>query len=136
MARGYGVNKRNLLELKQARDKLGRFTKRINVDVDGVLHEEVARIVAEARLEVPVDSGDLRDSIKGEVTGSPLHKTMQITASSVHRGYDYAGKQHDDLSLNHPNGGKAYFISDPFFRGVDRVSERLEEVIDDELYLG
>ena len=127
MASGRAVNNSELFKLKQLRDELGRFIKRVDQKPTEILVEEAARIKAEAKMEVPVESGDLRNSINVSVTGSASRKTLNATASSVHRDYDYAGKQHDDTSLNHPNGGKAHYISDPFERGVQRITKRLED---------
>lgn len=121
------VARETTFKIKQLRDELGRFAKRIE-DVSGnVLLEEAARIKEQAILEVPVESGDLRDSISVTVSGSKLRKTLTASASSVHRGYDYAGVQHDDETLNHPNGGKAKYIEDPFNAGVSRIIARLED---------
>lgn len=121
------VNRSTQLKIKQLRDELGRFAKRVEDIPEQVMLEEAARIKEQAILEVPVESGDLRDSISVTVSGSKLRKTLVASASSVHRGYDYAGVQHDDETLNHPHGGKAKYIEDPFNAGVERIITRLED---------
>ena len=127
MASGRAVHESELFKLKQARDELGRFVKRVDQRSYQVVLEEAARIRAEARMQVPVASGVLRDSIQVPVKHTPSRVHMSAIASAVDNGYDYAGKQHDDTSLNHPNGGKAHFLSDPFNEGVERIEQRLED---------
>lgn len=123
---GAPVRREQLFQIKQLRDELGRFAKRVE-DVPGeVLLEEAARIKEEAIMQVPVKTGTLQSSIDVSVTGFKLRKTLTATASAVSRGYDYAEIQHENLDFNHPNGGKAKYIEDPFNAGVQRIVSRLE----------
>lgn len=123
---GASVRREQLFRIKQLRDELGRFAKRVE-DVPGeVLLEEAARIKEEAIMQVPVKTGTLQSSIDVSVTGSKSRKTLTATASAVSRGYDYAEIQHENLDFSHPNGGKAKYIEDPFNAGVQRIVSRLE----------
>ena len=115
--------------LKQARDKLGRFARGIDEKPLRILLEEAPRIEAEAKLETPVESGDLRRSVAVSVNQSGRKASLTASASSIHRGYDYSNIQHENDNFNHPNGGKAHFIRDPFERGVSRIERRLREEI-------
>lgn len=123
---GASVKRDYLFQIKQLRDELGRFAKRVE-DVPGeVLLEEAARIKEEAIMQVPVKTGTLQSSIEVTVTGSKLKKTLRASASAVDKGYDYAEIQHENTDFNHPNGGKAKYIEDPFNAGVQRIVSRLE----------
>ena len=115
--------------LKQLRDKLDRFSKEVDEKPLRVLLEEAPRIEAEAKLETPIDSGDLRNSVKATVTRTKLRASLELSASSVHNGYDYSLIQHENTSFNHPNGGKAFYLRDPFNRGKERIASRLEQEV-------
>ena len=129
MPSGRAVSRQTEYQLKQERNRLGRFLKTVETRPYQILLEESARILAEMRLQVPVESGDLRDSLTCTVEGKALTPTLVATASSVHRGYDYAEVQHDTAWFNHPNGGKWRFVADPFESGVARIKRRFEEEI-------
>ena len=115
--------------LKQARNKLGRFAKGVDEKSLRIFLEEAPRIEAEAKLETPVESGDLRNSVAVSVSQSGRKANLTASASSIHRGYDYSNIQHENETFNHPNGGKAHFIRDPFNRGVERIKRRLREEV-------
>lgn len=115
--------------LKQARDKLGRFASGVDEKPLRILLEEAPRIEAEAKLETPVESGDLRRSVTVSAKRSGRQASLTASASSIHRGYDYSNIQHENENFNHPNGGKAHFIRDPFERGVARIERRLREEV-------
>ena len=115
--------------LKQAKDKLGRFAKGVDEQSFRIFLEEAPRIEAEAKLETPVESGDLRNSVTVSVSQIKRKVNLVASASSIHRGYDYSNIQHENETFNHPNGGKAHFIRDPFNRGVERIERRLREEV-------
>ena len=115
--------------LNQARDKLGRFVKGVDEKSFQICLEEAPRIEAEAKLETPVESGDLRNSVNVSVSHTKRKVRLVAFASSIHRGYDYSAIQHENETFNHPNGGKAHFIRDPFNRGVERIKHRLREEV-------
>ena len=125
------VNFATSIRLQQVRDKLGRFTKQVKEVPAQVLLEEAPRIEAEAKLETPVDTGALQASVTAQVTRTSKTKVaLSVQASAISsRGYDYANIQHENESFNHPNGGKAHYIKDPFERGVERISRRLSKEV-------
>lgn len=59
---------------------------------------------------VPVDTGQLRDS--GHVEHDAGGAAMVYDATSP-EGFPYGVVQHEDLTLNHPNGGQAKFLEQP-----------------------
>jgi hypothetical protein len=73
-------------------------------DMDGVL--------LASRGLVPVDLGDLRDSgdvDDPKISGGEVSVTLHYGNGDV----DYALVQHEDMSLNHPNGGEPKFLETP-----------------------
>lgn len=76
-------------------------------------------ILSEAIDETPIDTGTLRRS--GTVTDAPNESAVYVSFSTP-----YAIKQHEDLTLNHPRGGKAKYLEDPFKRNVDKVKKLVE----------
>ena len=74
-------------------------------------------ILTEAIDEAPFKSGTLRRS--GTVTEAPQDNAVYISFNTP-----YAVKQHEDLTLKHPRGGKAKYLEDPFKRNAKKV-ERL-----------
>lgn len=115
--------------LKRAKNNLSHFIKAVETDAYKVLLEESVRMEREAKLETPVDTGALRNSVKATVTGK-LNVTMELSASALAQdGYDYSNIQHENTTYKHPNGGKAFYLRDPFNRGSERIKRRLREEV-------
>jgi hypothetical protein len=68
--------------------------------------------------EAPVDTGDLRANCEAK------EEALKITV-----GYDlpYAMKQHEELGYNHPKGGKAKYLEDPFNENAERYVEHIRK---------
>lgn len=79
-------------------------------------------ILTEAIDEAPVLSGTMRRS--GAVTDVPSEDAVYVSFNTP-----YAVKQHEDLSLSHPGGGKAKYLEDPFNRNKDKVQRLVGEAI-------
>lgn len=125
------VSRSTYMDIKSARNALGRFAKLCDSIPFEVVKEEVARITEEAKIQVPYDSGDLYRSIQSSVEIQGKHRiSFSVSASSEHRGYDYSEVQHDDTSLHHTPPAKANFIRDPFWDGVSRIEERIADSLD------
>jgi hypothetical protein len=78
------------------------------------LHDGGRAILTEAIEETPILSGTLRRS--GTVTDALMESAVYVSFNTP-----YAIKQHEDLTLNHPDGGKAKYLEDPFNRNKDKV---------------
>lgn len=127
---GRSVNYQNEQILKRERDALGRFIKILDSKPYEILLEESARLKREAYQQTPKESGDLRNSVSVDVRQNPGSKSLVMldaSASSVHRGYDYAGIQHDNPSFQHAPGTNYKFIEKPFYEAVSRIERRMEE---------
>lgn len=85
----------------------------------GLLEEEIKKgalkglkitaqnILGESQKLVPVDTGTLQKSGSVKLNSETL--TAQISYNTP-----YALKQHEDATLNHPNGGEAKYLERPF----------------------
>lgn len=93
------------------------FDSIANAVQDGLI-ECGADLQSKSVQEAPVDTGDLRANCS--VTENPLDVTV---------GYDlpYAMKQHEELDYNHPKGGKAKYLEDPFNENADGYIDHIRE---------
>ena len=97
-------------------------------------------ILTEAIDETPIDTGTLRRSGTVTVGGLPDGAQVYEAAESgsdmkdafpgqegkekavyVSFNTPYARRQHEELGYNHPLGGKAKYLEDPFNRNKDKV---------------
>ena len=79
-------------------------------------------ILTEAKELCPVDSGTLRQS--GSVRANSKNKTVEISFNTP-----YALKQHEEMSYNHPNGGQAKYLEQPFNERVKEAQWYAEKEI-------
>jgi hypothetical protein len=92
---------------------LNQFPKEALVAAGGALYRRAEHVMSRSKTEfVPVRDGILRDS------GYVQPPTLDGGEVAVELGYGgaakaYALKQHEDLSLNHPNGGQAKYLERP-----------------------
>ena len=105
-------------------------------------------ILTEAIDEAPVDTGTLRRSGTVTVGGLPDEVQVYEAAESgtemkgafpgpvgkekaVYISFNtpYARRQHEELGYNHPRGGKAKYLEDPFNRNKDKVLKYAEKQV-------
>jgi hypothetical protein len=86
--------------------------------VQDALVECGADLQSKSVQEAPVDTGDLRANCEVK------EETLKIT---VGYGLPYAMKQHEELGYNHPKGGKAKYLEDPFNENADRYVEHIRK---------
>ena len=84
-------------------------------------------ILTEAKELCPVDSGTLRQS--GSVRANSKNKTVEISFNTP-----YALKQHEEMSYNHPNGGQAKYLEQPFNERVKNAQWYAEKEIGIAIY--
>lgn len=82
----------------------------------GALTTAAHRVQAVTVPRTPIETGDLRSSI----TVVPANE-RDLTAEVVTR-LPYAAKQHEDLTLRHPNGGQAKFLESALIDTADEVA--------------
>jgi len=83
------------------------------------LHSGAEAVLSEAINETPILTGTLRRS--GTVIDAPGEGAVYVSFSTP-----YAVKQHEDLTLNHPRGGKAKYLEDPLKRNINKVKRLVE----------
>lgn len=81
------------------------------------LNRAARALLAESQTRVPVDSRDLRNSGAAH-DATPQHLESAVTYNATSEdGYNYALRQHEDLSLNHPTdyqpGAQAKYLERP-----------------------
>lgn len=76
---------------------------------------------------VPVDTHALQRSIQVTVSHSSRYPGVIATAEAhnIHTGYDYAFIQEVNEEYNHPNGGQAHYLEEPFREAVDEFYQRM-----------
>ena len=105
-------------------------------------------ILTEAIDEAPIDTGTLRRSGTVTVGGLPDGAQVYEAAESGNDMKDafsgenrqekavyisfntpYARRQHEELGYNHPRGGKAKYLEDPFNRNKEKVLKYAEKQV-------
>ena len=132
---------------------IGNLNKKLNA-LGGASAKELQDIgldlMGKSARDAPVDTGDLRGShyaaLDGEVyaiaaneggtTGTLVQSKKGNKAHYVEVGSSvpYAVKQHEDLTLKHPRGGKAKFLEDNVKQDsalyAERIARRLRGEVD------
>lgn len=107
-------------------------------------------VASESQQRAPVDTGDLRGSVKVEINGetyaegekvnndSSENKKQKVkipnreiniigalpehaTKGSVSFNTKYAAQQHEQINYNHPNGGQAKYLESVLIENQDRI---------------
>lgn len=129
MAKGSSVT--GTKSVQDAKKQLQRFLKTLDTVPAQILEDESKQLYAEIISEVPYKTGKLERSVKVSVSKDKRRPGLNASASArSEQGYNYAGRQHEDTSLQHPIKGKAHFISDPFNRATQRIVQRMTDELD------
>lgn len=104
---------------------LDRLQSKMEQAAKQALAETAVKVAIDSQALVPVDTGELRDSL------------IVSELVEVDGGYDitisyqapYAGKVHEDLDDNHPRGGQAKFLETPFLQAGDTLTNLLTKEI-------
>lgn len=111
--------------VQRARKNLTKFLKTIDTVPLDVLNEEAPRIYADEIAHTPYQSGKLENSVYCRVSKDKRRPGIVTGASArSSNGYNYAGIQHENVTFKHPVKGTAYYIRDPFNRGVRRIKRK------------
>jgi hypothetical protein len=94
------------------------------------LRHEGNMIIVQAQALVPVDTGLLRSTLGVDtggletprVAGGPVQVTLR---GGAHGTAPYAARIEFDVTLNHPHGGQAHFLSQPLFAATGGLTGRL-----------
>ena len=105
-------------------DEFRQVIKDMPEETANEIEKELVKIClslqGKAQLLAPVDKGDLRGSAYSEVNGLD---------GIVGFATDYALKQHEEMGYNHPKGGQAKYLEQPYKENVDKYIEALRNAI-------
>lgn len=92
----------------------------------------------ESQRQVPVDTGQLRDSATQVLNWRRLRASVVYGDNTLRYGNAtpasvYVRRQHEDMTLNHPNGGNAKFLENPSKASADFAAEWIASAIEDAL---
>lgn len=77
-------------------------------------------IQEDAKAIVPVDKGNLRESIFARVSKSARYPGLIVSASAKSKhGFDYALIQEENENFSHEEPGQAHYLSQPFYQVLD-----------------
>ena len=108
--------------LRTVQMNFDRVTREIDQAIKEGLTDATLDLERRSKEEAPVDTGDLRGSGYSEVV-------------NVYQGYKglvgfntpYALIQHEDMTFNHPQGGKAKYLTDPLNRNATKYRRMIQE---------
>lgn len=116
-----GSSATNLQSVRNAKKNLTRFLKQQQTIPQEVLAREAPRIQAEAKLLTPLRSGRLEHNVHCRISRSLTRPGLNISATAISAGYNYAGIQHENMYFKHPIKGQAHYLVIPFNAGVERI---------------
>ena len=77
----------------------------------------------------PVDIGDLRNNCNADLSKANGNKASATVGYSL----PYALRQHEELDYNHPKGGQAKFLEQPFLENEKKYIDKIENIPDEVL---
>lgn len=111
----------NSVRLTQIKQDLRNVLKRERTLGGQVLQRIADEMYIKTQALVPVKTGELKNSIIVKVSKSPRYPGIiaVATARNIRTNYDYALMQEEREDYQHPNGGQAHFLAEPFEEAVD-----------------
>lgn len=92
--------------------------------IEDAVQEQLLRCAADLQSksseQAPIDKGDLRGNC-----------AIDEQALTVRVGYSvpYALRQHEELDYQHPKGGKAKYLEDPFNENAEKYGKSIEKAV-------
>lgn len=103
---------------------LKNMAKGIDNSIEKAIWDCVLDLQGKSSRIAPVDTGDLRGSATSEV---------KDLIGEVGFGEEYALEQHENLTFNHPRGGQAKYLENPFVENKEKYKRRIERAVKGEL---
>jgi hypothetical protein len=109
--------------------ELYKQLRRINEDAPVAaafgLYEGMQEVMVDAKARAPKDTEAMARS--GYVTAPENRAGVEVVIESGFGGdsAEYVVRQHEDLGLNHPNGGEARWFSNALTAGRDLISKAI-----------
>jgi len=129
------MSKVELKGLKEVTKNINVVIRNIEKDITEDLYNIGTQVGRLAQEKAPIESGDLRDSMNVIKEGTNLVLVSFGGELTTKDGYDYAIRQHEDLSLRHSgkehgkvDGGEPKFLERSFKELEPKILERLEEL--------
>lgn len=134
-----------LIGLKEIEKSFNEKLKKVRQYSVKGMTDVVLDLLSESVQLAPVDTGDLRGSGSASInkkivgTGSkdgnistfaPPSKAGDEISGEVGFSAEYAFRQHEDMTYNHPQGGQAKYLEIPLNRKADQYIEHLKGSID------
>ena len=113
--------------LKEIKDDLRQQLKEHHKRTSQELEDAADYIYSKAISLVPVDTGELQDSIQVDISLSPRYPGIIAiaTAKNIYTGYDYALIQEVNEDYKHPHGGQAHYLEQPFREAVEKFYKEM-----------
>ena len=113
--------------LREIKDDLRQQLKEHHKRTSQELEDAADYIYSKAISLVPVDTGELQDSIQVDISLSPRYPGIIAiaTAKNIYTGYDYALIQEVNEDYNHPHGGQAHYLEQPFREAVEKFYKEM-----------
>ena len=107
---------------------LSDATRNVLFSASRELFQGGEKIMTQSKRIVPVDKGPLRAS--GHVQ-KPVTTRTKVTVVLGYGGAakDYALRQHEDESLNHPGQGEPHYLSKPTKAATRDISKRVAKAV-------
>jgi hypothetical protein len=78
---------------------------------------------------VPIEEGTLMRSGQSGVDDAELLGIVTFSAYNARDGYDYAVRQHEDLTLRHAPGRTAKYLEGPLLEEADTMARIVAEAV-------
>jgi len=118
---------------KEVQKKLQRLAIKYGVAYTTAIKDEAKELLEESKEQVPVLTGALKNS--GRVFSERNDVIVAYGGVMMHEAggeqdtSKYAIPQHERLDYNHPRGGKAKYLEDPFKKRVGTIVARVNAKI-------
>ncbi|MCL2531584.1 MAG: hypothetical protein FWE40_05455 [Oscillospiraceae bacterium] len=128
---------------KQLDTMLKLAQKRAPEKTTRAVHSVLLDLAGRSARRAPVKEGHLRNDCQAVLNGNPVFENQAATGGKPKSalsafgtvGYSlvYARRQHEDLTFNHPMGGEAKFLENPFNENTARYEKMLRGVAEEVL---
>lgn len=108
--------------LKQAQRAFSDRLKNIQNYAPKAIKDVSFDLLGKSVALAPVDTGDLRGSGKVDFSNGGLNSEVSFNTP-------YALRQHEELSYNHPQGGQAKYLEEPFNKNKSKYIKHIEDSV-------
>lgn len=123
---------------------LQRVLRNVNKEVVVEMEQVIEDLSRRSCIEAPKDTGQMRESLRGTVNDKEIIKGMDTGGIQrvgniekkdklegiVYYDTNYAVKQHEDMTLNHPTAGtKAKYLQDPFQQNQQLYLQKFKDAV-------